>query len=208
MATSWLNVSTTSAGALGSAAPAAGSLATSPAWAAPGPAVTTSRTSASAGVRTRHRRCRCRRNRVSPADIRVGTRRAARPFQQERRGSLAGSVDMTAWALGAVPAGILVVDLDSMICEAHGYQKEDAETGARRTPQLRVASSSPVKITGAPRVVTRRGRRAAGGRSRRRPAVWPRCRIAPRVRRARTRRSRQCSRRRLTGSGSATPRCG
>src|SRR5690606_12687730 len=37
-----------------------------------------------------------------------------------------------AWGLGAGPAGTLVVDVDSTICEVHGYQKHGAAYGYTR----------------------------------------------------------------------------
>lgn len=37
-----------------------------------------------------------------------------------------------AWGLGAGPAGTLVVDVDSTICEVHGYQKQGAAYGYTR----------------------------------------------------------------------------
>jgi hypothetical protein len=37
-----------------------------------------------------------------------------------------------AWGLGAGPAGALIVDVDSTICELHGYQKQGAAYGYTR----------------------------------------------------------------------------
>lgn len=47
--------------------------------------------------------------------------------------SVLGQTTKRAWELGAGPAGTLVIDMDSTICEVHGYQKQGAAYGYTRT---------------------------------------------------------------------------
>lgn len=46
--------------------------------------------------------------------------------------AVVGRATERAWAMGAGPAGTLVVDVDSTICEVHGYQKHGAAYGYTR----------------------------------------------------------------------------
>jgi hypothetical protein len=47
--------------------------------------------------------------------------------------AVVGQAVERAWALGAGPTGTLVVDVDSTICEVHGYQKQGAAYGYTKT---------------------------------------------------------------------------
>lgn len=47
--------------------------------------------------------------------------------------AVVGRAIARAWGLGAGPAATLVVDVDSTICEVHGYQKQGAAYGYTRT---------------------------------------------------------------------------
>jgi hypothetical protein len=46
--------------------------------------------------------------------------------------AVVGKALARAWGLGAGPAGTLVIDVDSTICEVHGYQKQGAAYGYTR----------------------------------------------------------------------------
>lgn len=46
--------------------------------------------------------------------------------------AVVGQAIERSWALGAAPAGVLIIDVDSTICEVHGHQKQGAAYGYTR----------------------------------------------------------------------------